>query len=439
MADLAIHVADLGKRFRVGPRVGGYRTLREIIMDEMRRSWEALAKTSCGVPRGREADETIWALRHVSFEVRRGEVIGIIGSNGAGKSTLLKILSQITEPTEGYADVYGRVASLLEVGTGFHPELTGRENVYLNGAILGMGRAEIRRKFDEIVTFAGVERFIDTPVKHYSSGMAVRLAFAVAAHLEPEILIIDEVLAVGDAAFQKRCLGRMHGVAKEGRTVLFVSHNMIAVQSLCHRAIWLNDGAVMADGPAEHVVSRYLRMAASSRLEQRWDDPARAPGTQQVRLHEIRVRGSEQDRPHHITTEQPCTIETAYWNYVPNAVLHVTLHVYTEQGVLAFTTGSGEDSSANHGELAVGLYRSICCIPGRLLNGGLHRIVVLLVSNRARVLFRHEDALSFEVLDTGKRQLGWQGREPGAVRPHLPWITERVMPADLVHLSPASS
>lgn len=427
MADLAMHVEALGKRFRVGREPGGYTTLREMIAGGFARSVRRMAEASARRGHGgAEPDDMIWALRHVSFDVRPGEVVGIIGCNGAGKSTLLKILSQITEPTEGFADITGRVASLLEVGTGFHPELTGRENVYLNGAILGMTRTEIKRKFDEIVAFAGVERFIDTPVKHYSSGMTVRLAFSVAAHLEPEILIIDEVLAVGDAAFQKKCLGKMEGVAKDGRTVLFVSHNMIAVQSLCHRAIWLNGGEVVEDGKPEDVVTSYLRMAASSRTEQVWDDPVHAPGNHKVRLHQIRVRGPEEDRPDHITTDQPCIIEVAYWNCVEQAVLHITLHVYTEQGILAFTTGSGEQAAMDDGALAAGLYRSLCYIPGKLLNSGVHRIVLLVVENRARVMYRHEDALSFEVLDTGKRQLGWHGREPGAVRPYLEWITERI-------------
>lgn len=251
MSDLAIRVENLGKRYRIGERTQGmfrYKSLRESISSLFQRS---------NAPSLHHSNDSIWALRNVSFEVRRGEVVGIIGRNGAGKSTLLKILSQITEPTEGYAEIHGRVGSLLEVGTGFHPELTGRENIYLNGAILGMKKAEIDRKFDEIVAFAGVEKFIDTPVKHYSSGMYVRLAFAVAAHLEPEILFVDEVLAVGDAAFQKKCLGKMGGVAKEGRTVLFISHNMAAVRTLCSRVAWLNSGILIKCGNTEDVVGDY--------------------------------------------------------------------------------------------------------------------------------------------------------------------------------------
>ena len=254
MSDIAIRVENLSKRYRIGGPQASYRTLRESLVGAVTAPLRYL-RHSQSASRERE---TIWALKDVSFEVKRGEVVGIIGRNGAGKTTLLKILSRITEPTEGRAEIHGRVGSLLEVGTGFHPELTGRENIYLNGAILGMRKAEIDRKFDEIVAFAEIEKFLDTPVKHYSSGMYVRLAFAVAAHLEPEILLVDEVLAVGDAAFQKKCLGKMGDVAKEGRTVLFVSHNMGAVESLCMRGILLDRGQLVFDGERATAISRYL-------------------------------------------------------------------------------------------------------------------------------------------------------------------------------------
>ncbi|RME47458.1 MAG: ABC transporter ATP-binding protein, partial [Chloroflexi bacterium] len=254
MSDIAIRVEHLSKRYRIGQLHRPHDTLRDSIADFGLRiaDWLSRRANPKSKIQNSKSDDTIWALRDVSFEVKRGEVVGIIGRNGAGKSTLLKILSRITEPTSGRAEIHGRVGSLLEVGTGFHPELTGRENIYLNGAILGMRKREIDRKFDEIVAFAEIEKFIDTPVKRYSSGMYVRLAFAVAAHLEPEILLVDEVLAVGDAAFQKKCLGKMGDVAKEGRTVLFVSHNMAAITSLCQRAIWLEEGKIKEDGSAEH-------------------------------------------------------------------------------------------------------------------------------------------------------------------------------------------
>ena len=273
MSEIAVRVEGLGKRFRI-VRARRPTMLREALAEGVRAAGARLAGR-----RGEPASEEFWALRGVSFEVPRGEAVGIIGGNGAGKSTLLKVLSRITEPTEGDAWIHGRVGSLLEVGTGFHAELTGRENTYLNGAILGMKRAEIDRKFDEIVAFAGVERFIDTPVKHYSSGMYLRLAFAVAAHLEPEILVVDEVLAVGDASFQNKCLGGMEDVAREGRTVLFVSHNMDAVQRLCRRCVLLEDGRVAAMGGSEEVVGRYLARDVGRHGAGAWIDLAAAGRT----------------------------------------------------------------------------------------------------------------------------------------------------------------
>jgi len=259
MGNVAIQVEGLGKLYRIGGKQERYRTLRDTLTDTLSAPFKRARSLLRGQAYGAAGlEDAIWALKDVSFEVKHGEVVGIIGRNGAGKSTLLKILSRITEPTEGYVDIYGRVGALLEVGTGFHPELTGRENIYLNGAILGMSRAEIDRKFDEIVAFAGVEKFIDTPVKHYSSGMGLRLGFSVAAHLEPEILVVDEVLAVGDAEFQKKCLGKMQDVAGEGRTVLFVSHNMGAIRQLCTRATWLVDGTIKRSGNVSDIISHYL-------------------------------------------------------------------------------------------------------------------------------------------------------------------------------------
>jgi lipopolysaccharide transport system ATP-binding protein len=258
MSDIAIRVQNLSKLYKIGARQQGYKTLRESVMSVLTSPLQALKKTPHSALRTPQS-ETIWALKNVSFEVKPGEVVGIIGRNGAGKTTLLKILSRITEPTKGRCEIHGRVSSLLEVGTGFHPELTGRENIYLNGAILGMSREEINRKFDEIVDFAEIEKFIDTPVKRYSSGMYVRLAFAVAAHLEPEILLVDEVLAVGDVAFRKKCIGKMGDVAKEGRTILFVSHNIAAVESLCSRGLILSQGRLVLDGPVHEATNKYSR------------------------------------------------------------------------------------------------------------------------------------------------------------------------------------
>ena len=275
MSEVVIRINDLGKQYRIGGQPNEFRTLRDSLTD----AFAAPFRRARGLFRGQaygaaDMHETIWALKDVSLEIKRGEVVGIIGRNGAGKTTLLKILSRITEPTEGYAEIRGRVGSLLEVGTGFHPELTGRENIYLNGAILGMKKAEIERKFDEIVEFAEIEKFIDTPVKHYSSGMYVRLAFAVAAHLEPEILLVDEVLAVGDAAFQKKCIGKMGDVARENRTVLFISHNMAAVTSLCSKSLLLDGGRLVEMGETTEVVHSYqstLDFSRSIHLSERKD------------------------------------------------------------------------------------------------------------------------------------------------------------------------
>ncbi|MCE5228720.1 ABC transporter ATP-binding protein, partial [bacterium] len=275
----AISISNLGKLYRLGG-AARHDTLRDKLAEGMR----SLFKRGSN----RRPENDFWALRDVAFDVAEGEAVALIGRNGAGKSTLLKLLSQITEPTEGEIRLCGRVASLLEVGTGFHPELTGRENIALNGAILGMSRREIKSKFDEIVAFAEVERFLDTPVKRYSSGMYVRLAFAVAAHLEPEILLVDEVLAVGDAAFQKKCLGKMGSVAREGRTVIFVSHNMVAVRNLCKRAVMLEAGHVSADGEVNQVVAKYLGGdLLENRPERVWNEPAAAPGCRSMRLHKV--------------------------------------------------------------------------------------------------------------------------------------------------------
>jgi len=333
MSDIAIRVEHLSKQYHIGRKQEKYRTLRDTLAEAFvapfRRAGRLLRGQATGAA---ELSETIWALRDVSFEVKRGEVIGIIGRNGAGKSTLLKILSRITEPTEGYAEIHGRVGSLLEVGTGFHNELTGRENIYLNGAILGMKRAEIDRKFDEIVAFAEVEKFIDTPVKHYSSGMYLRLAFAVAAHLEPEILLVDEVLAVGDAAFQKKCLGKMEDVAQEGRTVLFVSHNMSAVQALCPRTILLRQGQVALDGPTESVVREYLANLTEGAEQALEDNPERT-GSGGVYLTAARVLDETHQPTRHLIAGRPASFELHYRNLIGAKRANVAMTIYNHLGI----------------------------------------------------------------------------------------------------------
>lgn len=297
MGDIAIRVDGLGKQYRIGATQAKYKTFRETLTEmataPIRRAGNLLRGQAYGAA---ELNETIWALRDVSFEVKHGDVVGIIGRNGAGKSTLLKILSRITEPSEGQVDLYGRVGALLEVGTGFHPELTGRENVYLNASILGMSRTEIERKFDEIVDFAGVDQFIDTPVKHYSSGMALRLGFAVAAHLEPEILVVDEVLAVGDAAFQKKCLGKMSDVANEGRTVLFVSHNMAAVQGLCKYGVLIERGNMVMMDEVSKTIQRYITDAMDAYQPENLSERKDRKGNGAVRFTQLTFgHGKEAD------------------------------------------------------------------------------------------------------------------------------------------------
>ncbi|MEN9935458.1 MAG: hypothetical protein RLZZ387_2037 [Chloroflexota bacterium] len=320
MSEIAIRVEGLGKRYTLGEREP-YRALRDVIA--------AVPRALLGRRGAAKAAEPFWALKDVSFEVRRGEVVGVIGRNGAGKSTLLKVLSRITRPTEGRARIHGRVGSLLEVGTGFHPELTGRENIFLNGAILGMRRQEIQRKFDEIVDFAEVERFLDTPVKHYSSGMYTRLAFAVAAHLEPEILLVDEVLAVGDAAFQKKCLGKMGEVAKEGRTVLFVSHNMAAVENLCVSALLLSGGRLTEIGPVRQVISAYLKIASGQDTVPLVDRVDRK-GNGKLKMVALAVYGENfASLP---ACGGPVTLEISYEGSLPLRNVHISAGFYTAFG-----------------------------------------------------------------------------------------------------------
>ena len=427
MSETAVSVSGLGKRYQLGARRQRYFTLRESLTRTAADWLQTFTTRPTAGNRLSADDADFWALRDVSFSINVGEVVGIIGGNGAGKSTLLKILSRITWPTAGRAQVRGRVGSLLEVGTGFHPELTGRENILLNGAILGMGRAEVERNFDAIVAFAEVERFIDTPVKHYSTGMYLRLGFAVAAHLEPEILLVDEVLAVGDAAFQKKCLGRMGDSARAGRTVVFVSHNMTAVLGLCGRAIWLHQGRVVQDGPPAAVVAAYLQSAAVNRSEQVWADEATAPGNEKVRLRRVAVRPSL-DHPLPITTSTPLQLEFEYVNLHHGALLNLSLHVYNQLGVMVFNALPVTEAVWQGRSMPRGLFRDICFIPANLLNDGVYRVELLVVQNGTEVIFRRDDVLVFDVHDTPEHRGGWFGDWAGAVRPLLPWTTELLEP-----------
>ena len=418
MSNLSIRVENLSKRYHIGRAQQRHDTLRDALMAGLQAPLGWLRRN--GRHPGRtHNDDTIWALKDVSFEVKPGEILGIIGRNGAGKSTLLKILSHITEPTAGRAEIYGRVGSLLEVGTGFHPELTGRENIYLNGAILGMRKAEIDRKFEEIVAFAEIEKFLDTPVKRYSSGMYVRLAFAVAAHLETEIILVDEVLAVGDAIFQKKCLGKIGDVTTGGRTVLFVSHNMKAVRSLCDTAVWLDHGKIVDAGDVNEVVSNYLQAGMHSLTEQVWDNPATAPGNDKVRLCQVCVKPLHQEPGEPITISTALQLEFEFWNYTPGACLNFSVVLNTVEGTTVFNIVSDASPRPR------GLVRGKLQIPPDFLNDGVYSVIVMIIKDRSRALYQHPDALIFEVVDS-ERANGWYGKWPGLVRPKLDFLTENI-------------
>ncbi|MBP3959329.1 ABC transporter ATP-binding protein [Gemmata sp. G18] len=407
----AIRVEKLTKHFRLGGRPKGGLNLTE---------WLARALRGGRTSTAPEAND-FWALRGVSFEVKRGEVVGIIGRNGAGKSTLLKILSRIADPTGGRVELRGRVGSLLEVGTGFHPELTGRENIFLNGSVLGMSRSEITRSFDAIVAFAGVEQFLDTPVKRYSSGMYVRLAFAVAAHLNPEILIIDEVLAVGDAEFQNRCLGKMREVSAGGRTVLFVSHNMTAVQNLCSRAIVLAEGQVVTDGPPAEAVRAYLTQRGDLAAE--WTD-ARAPvANRRVALKAVRVRRADGTVAPALLPDQPFGIEIDYEVTAP-ASTQIAFRLNRDDGQTVLTTADNDTKRTFCTARRPGRYVARVEFPAHLLAPGRYHLLVAAnqVGDRGHDLL--ESVLDFEVSAIGSLQQ--IENRLGVVMPLLEWTEERI-------------
>ena len=421
-ADTVIAVEKLSKRYLLSHEAR-HDTLRDTLAQGLRNFWARLRQPTAP----RAGREEFWALRDVSFEVKRGEVVGIIGRNGAGKSTLLKILSRITEPSTGRVVLQGRVASLLEVGTGFHPELSGRENIFLNGAILGMTRAEIRRKFDEIVAFAEVEKFLDTPVKHYSSGMYVRLAFAVAAHLDPEILIIDEVLAVGDAAFQRKCLGKIDAVARGGRTVLFVSHNLAAVQYLCQGALWLRAGQLSRQGPVRECVAAYMTGATESQGE--IDTSALAQGSEQSDLRFLRVavlapNGSPAAQ-HQLTSG--ITVEFDYQLVRTVRGAQVVFELWNELGVCVLcSTDFDTDPGRFFADKSAGRHRARCHVPANFLRPGIYSLSLSSSVPNVKFLASLPNVLSFEVVDDGSVLLKLSQGRAGVVLPILPWQESRL-------------
>jgi len=415
MSDIAIRAEGLSKLYQLDERERES-ALRNVLGQMLREPWRLLK---------REKKETFWALKDVDLEVKHGEVLGLIGRNGAGKTTLLKILSRITKPTRGWAEIHGRVGSLLEVGTGFHPELSGRDNTYLSGAILGMSKREIERKFDEIVAFAEIEKFIDTPVKHYSSGMYVRLAFAVAAHLEPEILFVDEVLAVGDARFQKKCLGKMGDVAKQGRTIIFVSHNVEAVTRLCNRCVLLQQGSVVNDGETHDVMNAYLRQELTKTSSREWSK-SEAPGDHVVRLRAIYARSAEGLVSETFDIRRPVAIDFVFDVLEGGTLLTPNLHIFNEQGVTVFISHD-VDPKWRGRPRPVGRYISTAWIPGNFLAEGTFiagTAITTMAPQNVRVYER--EAIAFQIIDStdGDSARGdYAGHLPGIVRPLLAWET----------------
>ncbi|MGD9685629.1 MAG: ABC transporter ATP-binding protein [Desulfobacter sp.] len=424
-----ISVENLGKKYTLHhEQREQYTALRDVIANGVKNLGKKMFSSFTFHPSPfTDSQEDFWALKDVSFEVKQGDRIGIIGRNGAGKSTLLKILSRITEPTTGRVKIKGRVASLLEVGTGFHPELTGRENIYLNGAILGMSRMEIKKKFDEIVDFAEIERFLDTPVKRFSSGMYVRLAFSVAAHLESEILVVDEVLAVGDAQFQKKCLGKMSEVSlKESRTVLFVSHNMAAMKQLCRKGIWLDAGAIDTTGTIDEAISAYLSAGAEINGERRWNVHEKAPGNSKIRLVSIRVRDSSKEINSILDMSKPFYVEIEYDVLQAHSGMRTGFWVYTSDGVLVFVAGDSEDSGWQSRKRMPGRYVSICTLPPMLLNSGTYSITVGADIPGSELLFLEQAVLSIVIEHTAVTVLDGANRSPGIICPSLNWHISKV-------------
>ncbi len=413
--DPIIQVENLSKLYRLGTIGTG--SLRQDVQrwwyQTILRKEDPFFKVASD--KGTSAD-FLWALRDINFEIKEGEAFAIIGRNGAGKSTLLKILSKVIRPTQGVVRGRGRINSLLEIGTGFHDELTGRENIYLNGHFLGMTRSEIKSKFDEIVDFSGVEQFIDTPVKRYSSGMYVRLAFAVAAHLEPDILVVDEVLAVGDAEFQKKCLGKMNDASKkEGRTILFVSHNMQAVNNLCHRAMLLQKGAMLKIGAVDKVVNHYLSGIQQHMLSQQWPDTETAPGNATIRVTSVQLTPHLEDtlRPIDVRTELTLTFE--FWNYEEGINLVTGIHLFTQSSECIF------DVSSKPQVYSKGLIKGTCSIPGNFLNDGSYYISIIFVKDTSTEVFYLSECIAFDVEDF-RENTNWYGKWMGHVRPNFPVI-----------------
>jgi lipopolysaccharide transport system ATP-binding protein len=420
MSNLAVRVEDIGKQYNIFRESSRYTTLREKIVETIKSPVKTLLN-----PTG---SEKFWALRHVDFALDHGQVLGVIGKNGAGKSTLLKILSRVVEPTEGIAEIHGRVGSLLEVGTGFHPELTGRENIFLNGAILGMKKTEIENKFDEIVAFSEIEKFIDTPVKRYSSGMYMRLAFAVSAHLEPEILVVDEVLAVGDAEFQRKCLGKMSDVASEGRTVIFVSHNMSAIQRLTQECIILDKGTMVLRARTPEAVDYYLTNDFSASGERRYTADEIPAAAHPFKPVAVRVKNPAGQVTDHLLSVDPVNIEVEYQLDADITGLRIGIYLMTSRGEYIFTSFDTDDPEAfqSLSTRKAGRYISRCTIPADTFNEGRFVIGINASSYMVRRFFGDERAMNFSINTTGAPGMHWVEIRHGPIRPRLDWRIEEI-------------
>lgn len=408
-----IRVENLSKQYQLGGPASPYSTVRESIMEMVRKPLSAL--------RGNGSKPTLWALKDVSFEISPGEVVGIIGRNGAGKSTLLKVLSRITEPTSGKVELYGRVASLLEVGTGFHPELSGRENVFLNGSILGMSRKEIEDKFDEIVEFAEIAKFIDTPVKRYSSGMYVRLAFAVAAHLEPEILVVDEVLAVGDYNFQQKCMDKMQDVSTRGRTILFVSHNMGAISRLCTRCILMDQGQMIEQGSTASVIQTYMQGGMANRAE--YSQPANSEKA--INLLNIALTGTDGTVKSEVRYDEDFRLHLEYEVNQPVVGTSVGVALFTSDGTCAFATADFDTNPDLLGKREPGNYVTDAVIPGSWLNVGRYSVHVYIANATSGVVYDAVEAIVFDLIDTGTPGSRHGVERRGVLQPLLEWRTQQ--------------
>ncbi|WP_026995877.1 ABC transporter ATP-binding protein [Flectobacillus major] len=402
-----IEAQNISKKYIIDHKKGNAKsnTFREVITDAVKNIFTKNDNDEV-------VHEDFWALKDVSFNINQGDRVGVIGSNGAGKSTLLKVLSRITEPTHGKIAIKGRVASLLEVGTGFHPELSGRENIFLNGAILGMKRDEIKKHFDAIVDFAGVEKFLDTPVKRYSSGMYVRLGFAISAHLEPEILIVDEVLAVGDADFQRKCLGKMKDASNSGRTILFVSHNLTAVQGLCNKAMFMQKGQLVEMGETNQVMATYLSHIQKTDLEAWYSTLEEAPGNDKVKLKSVKIVPDYLDNQRHLDVRTSFKIKIEFWNLMDAVNLNISLHLNSLTGECIFNIGTPSL------KLEKGIISAECEIPGNFLNDGSYALSFMVVKDTATVMYNFEEALIFEIEDYREGTV-WYGKWPGYVRPKI--------------------